>query len=188
MPLAPPVPRQHVHTRTIELCGFVRDDGNIDVEAHLVDTRSFGHAGSKGCAREAGAPLHDMHLRMTITPRRDIVSCGASMAAAPFAICPATAPRFASLAGLRIESGFLRRAMERVGGTDGCTHLRELLQQMGTVFVQTLYSARKINPATQAPAAAPPALLNSCYAWSDTRAMVAMRFPAWSKSAESENA
>lgn len=188
MPLPPSAPRKHLHTRQIELNGFLRDDGNIDVEAHLTDTRSYAHARRDGTTRDAGEPLHDMWLRMTISTQRDIIACEASMEATPFSICPKAAPNFARLAGLRIEGGFLKRAMERVGGAEGCTHLRELLQQIGTVFVQTLYSADKISDEPRDTGAERPPLLNSCYAWGEARDVVAERFPAWHRPAESETA
>ena len=50
----------------------------------------------------------------------------------PYAICSSVAPSFTRLAGLQIKPGFLKEAAKRVGGTLGCTHLRELLQQMAT--------------------------------------------------------
>ncbi|RDJ93830.1 DUF2889 domain-containing protein, partial [Lacticaseibacillus rhamnosus] len=48
----------------------------------------------------------------------------------------------ARLAGLQIKPGFLKEAARRVGGTLGCTHLRELLQQMATTAYQTIDPAR----------------------------------------------
>ena len=79
----------------------------------------------------------------------------------PYSICPSAAPNFARLAGLRIGRGFIKAANERVGGVHGCTHLRELLGQMGTVAFQTLYAIRHRRPTAQpgaadvAPGAAP---------------------------------
>jgi hypothetical protein len=107
-----------------------------------------------------------MWLRMTISPEREIMACEAAMDATPYVICPGAAPGFASLAGLKIEAGFIRAAMERVGGAQGCTHLRELLQQMGTVAMQTLYSVGKLSD-------------DSCFAWSESREMIAVRHPAF---------
>ena len=47
-----------------------------------------------------------------------------------------------ALVGLQIKAGFLREVNHRVGGTVGCTHLRELLQQMATTAFQTINPAR----------------------------------------------
>jgi hypothetical protein len=181
MPLSPPAARRHLHTRQIELCGYVRDDGCVDVEAHLTDTRSFAHPRQDGTERAPGQPLHDMWMRMTIDPQRQIVGCEATMDATPFTICPSVAPNFGRLVGLRIEGGFLKRAMERVGGGDGCTHLRELLQQVGTVFVQTFYAIGKVSDEPAQIGDQRPPLLNTCYAWSEESPVVAAKFPAWHK-------
>jgi hypothetical protein len=181
MPLSPPAPRRHLHTRRIELCGFAREDGAIDVEAHLTDTRTYPHPRQDGTERGAGVPLHDMWMRMTINAEREIIGCEAVMEATPFAMCPGVAANFRRLVGLRIEGGFLKQAMARVGGAEGCTHLRELLQQVGTVFVQTCYAVGKLTDAPVGAANAPPPLLNTCHAWSESGEIVARKFPAWYK-------
>jgi hypothetical protein len=43
---------------------------------------------------------------------------------------------------MQIRAGFLRDAAHKVGGTVGCTHLRELLQQMATTAFQTINPAK----------------------------------------------
>ncbi len=40
MPLPPPAPRTHHHTRSTEFRGFRRDDGLWDIEGSLRDTKS----------------------------------------------------------------------------------------------------------------------------------------------------
>jgi len=179
MPLSAAAPRRHLHTRDITIHGYHRADGMVDIEAHMTDTKTHDSRYDDGSPRPAGAPLHDMRLRMTLTPNREIVQCEAAMDATPYGICPAAAPNFAALAGLRIEGGFIRRAMERVGGASGCTHLRELLQQMGTVAFQTLYSLGTERDDPEFIAGARPPLLNTCYAWSESGGMIKDRFPAW---------
>lgn len=179
MPLSPPAARRHLHTRAIALQGYLREDGMVDVEARLTDTKPIVSRREDGSAREIGEPIHDMWLRMTVTTEREIVACEAVMDSTPFRICPAAAPNFAALAGLRIEGGFIRQAMARVGGAEGCTHLRELLQQMGTVVFQTLYSVGTLSDDAAKLEGRRPPLLNSCYAWGESRDMVRQRFPAF---------
>ncbi len=182
MPLGAPVPRERLHRREIAIEGFARDDGNIDVEAHLTDVKAYDFARDDGSIRHAGEPLHDMWMRLTVSPSREILACEAAMEATPYALCPGVAPNFARLAGLKIESGFVRQALARVGGTEGCTHLRELLQQMGTVAFATLYSLRRRQQGGS-PAAPErgrrPALLDSCYAYDSRGPVVAQQFPDW---------
>jgi hypothetical protein len=186
MPLPPAAPRRHLHTRAIDIRGYMRADGLIDIEAHMADTKAHVSHYDDGAERPVGAPLHDMWLRMTISPQRDIVACEAAMDATPYTICPGAAPAFVRLVGLRIEGGFIKAAMARVGGGESCTHLRELLQQMGTVAFQTLYSAGAMSDDPALLAGRAPPLLNSCYGWSDKNAMIAARFPAHYAGAVSE--
>ncbi len=186
MPLSAPAKRRHLHTRDIVLRGYARDDGLIDIEAHLKDARTEAELQDDGCVREAGDPVHDMWLRLTITPDRLIVASEAAMDATPYAICPGAAVNFDRLAGLRIEGGFIRRAMERVGGTDGCTHLRELLQQVGTVAFQTLYALGQMDEDAGAAEGRRPMLLNSCHAWSESGPLVQRRHPAWFTGVEAQ--
>lgn len=176
MPLSPPQDRELLHSRDITLRGYHRADGLIDVEAHLTDTKTYGFD-SEGRGRiAAGEPLHEMWLRMTVDEDMTIVGCEAVTDHGPYAICPAAAPNFASLAGITIKPGFLREAAQRVGGTRGCTHLRELLQQVATVAFQTLYPVRERRDAERKPETRP-ALLNSCLAYSTDGPVVQQRWP-----------
>jgi hypothetical protein len=122
-----------------------------------------------------GDPLHHMRARLTVDEHLHITSAEAVTEAGPFAICPGGAESFGLLAGLTIKSGFLKAANERLGGPVGCTHLRELLQQMATVAFQTTFPVRSAREG-EAPAARP-RLLNTCFAYADTREVVKERWP-----------
>jgi len=138
MPLTPPAAREPLHKRDIRISGYRRADGLFDIEAELADTKSYGFVNQDRGFVEAGEKLHGMSLRLTLDETMTIVASEAATDHAPYAVCPSAAPAFARLAGLRIRPGFLREANHRVGGPVGCTHLRELLQQMATVAFQTI--------------------------------------------------
>lgn len=142
MPLSEPEEREPLHTRTIVIDGYRRRDGLYDIEAHLTDSKATGFPNEYRGFVAAGEPLHGMWLRMTVDERLRIVACEAASDETPYAVCKLAAPNFARLAGLQIKPGFLRDAAARIGGTAGCTHLRELLQQMGTTAHQTVFAAR----------------------------------------------
>jgi hypothetical protein len=123
-----------------------------------------------------------------------VQSCEASSDFTPYDICPGAAPNFARLAGLKIGPGFNRAVAERVGGTHGCTHLRELLGQMATVVFQTLYPVRRAREKAllakvaggEAPAEKP-ALLGTCIAYAPDSPVSLKRWPhlqAGTKAAE----
>ncbi len=142
MPLSQPAERERLHTRSIEINGYHRTDGLYDIEAHLTDSKSTGQTNYDRGYIEPGEAIHDMWLRLTLDEQMHIKAVEAVSDRTPYALCPTAAPNFARLVGLRIKSGFLRDANHAVGGTVGCTHLRELLQQMATTAYQTINPAR----------------------------------------------
>jgi len=138
MPLSEPAARELLHARDIEIRGYRRRDGLYDIEAQLTDAKSYGFSNQDRGFVEAGEKLHHMWLRLTLNDEMQILASEAAMDRTPYTVCPQAAPNFARLAGLRIKAGFLREATRLVGGTGGCTHLRELLQQIATTAFQTV--------------------------------------------------
>ena len=186
MPLSTPVERELLHLRDIQLRGWQRADGLYDIEAHLLDTKATPFRNESSGEVPPGTPLHGMWLRLTIAEDMQVVACEAASDHTPYAICPQAAPNFSRLAGLRIGPGFNRAVAERVGGTHGCTHLRELLGQMATVAYQTLYpiraarereeSARR-TAAGEAPPQKRPALVGTCIAYAPDSPVTLARWP-----------
>lgn len=201
MPLTPPQPREAIHTRAIEINGYRRADGLYDLEAHLTDTKTFGQTNYDRGYIAAGEPIHDMWLRLTIDDTMQIVGVDAVSDKTPYVMCPTAAPNFSRLIGLRIRAGFLRDANHLVGGAVGCTHLRELLQQMATTAFQTINPAKvrqemRAEGANEAPGSdnvdaritekmgGPPKILNTCLAYADTGSLVKRRWPELYKGQE----
>ena len=177
MPLSQPAGRELLHSRDITLRGYRRTDGLFDIEAMLVDTKSYEFRNEDRGLIEPGEPLHGMGMRLTVDEDLRIVECEAASDSTPYSICPGAAPNMSRLAGLRIKPGFLKEAAQQVAGTQGCTHLRELLQQMATVAYQTLYPIRARKSREKQVSGAAPALLNSCYAYASDRAVVKRQWP-----------
>jgi hypothetical protein len=178
--LSPAAPRELLHLRDIALRGYARADGLFDIEAHLTDTKTYGFPNEdRGGRIEAGEPLHEMRIRLTVDADMMITACEAATLHGPHTMCPNITPNFARLAGLRIGPGFIRAAKERVGGVQGCTHLVELLQPLGTVAFQTLYAVRvkRAKAAQGKGEGRPPALLNTCHAYATDSKVVARRWP-----------
>jgi hypothetical protein len=156
------------------LRGYQREDGLVDVEARMTDEKpySFGNHDRDGI--RAGEYLHDMWLRLTVDLDMMVVDCEAAMDATPYTICPGVAPNIKRLIGLQIGKGFMRTAMQRLGGVEGCTHLRELLQPVATVLFQTFVGLRGHSLEREVP----PQLLNTCYSYDETGPVVTRRLPA----------
>ena len=195
MPLSLPVARELSHTRAIVIHGYRRFDGLYDIEASLTDTKAYGFPNEERGFIAPGEPLHGMFMRITVTEDMMITACEASSDHTPYAICPSAAPNFAHLAGLKIGRGFLKDANLRIGGTHGCTHLRELLQQMATTAFQTInpHRAKRDTDAAKKPGetvsgetldakiterwGGPPAILGTCIAYGATSPVVERRWP-----------
>jgi len=172
MPLPKAAPRKLQHLRDITLRGYERDDGLIDVEAHMTDTKTYSFGNRDRGAIHPGEPLHDMWLRLTLSQSLTIEAVDVAMDATPHSVCPGVTPNFQRLVGLSIAKGFLKNAAQLLGGIEGCTHLREMLQQMGTVAFQTMFSIQSQKRAATAPDAASkqaihPLFRNTCYTYNE---------------------
>ncbi len=141
MPLKTPETRSPIHHRRISCDGYRREDGLIDIEGRLVDTKAFDFPNKdRGGVIRAGEALHDISLRITIDLEMNIVDADASIDAAPYHYCSRITPVAQRLIGLQIAPGFRQKVKQRIGGTAGCTHLTELLGPIATTAVQTLVS------------------------------------------------
>jgi len=165
MPLSAPAEREHVHTRSIECCGYRRTDGLWDIEGHLVDSKTYGFDNRDRGRVEAGVPLHGMWLRLTIDDDFLIHEAEANTEFGPYRMCGDIAPNFTALKGLTIGPGWRRGVQATVGGTKGCTHLVELLGPMATTALQTLWPL--IDRRGKRPEGKRPPLMGSCHAYAE---------------------
>lgn len=183
MPLSNPVPRKLMHTRAIECTGYEREDGLWDIEAHLTDTKTYTHTRRDGGrARQAGEPVHNMRIRLTIDLDLVIRKAEAVTDSGPYAHCGDIAPAFESLAGLKIGPGWRREIAARVGGVKGCTHLVELLGPLGTTAFQATGRAREARKAAQpvhVHVHKKPYQINSCHVYKDDSPAVLERWPEY---------
>lgn len=174
----PPMQRELLHTRSIELQGFLCSDGLYEVQARLTDRKSYESRRFPDETLPAGDALHDMSVRMRFDEDLLIHEFRATMAATPYDGCREAEPNFRSLEGLRIRAGFLREANDRVAGVKGCTHLRELLQQIATTAFQTVVGVRlrKQQGQKQLPVERPK-LVDSCTGYRADGEWVRIRWP-----------
>ncbi len=175
MPLSPPAPRRHLHTRRVHVSGAERDDGLWDIEGHLTDTKSYGFDNAHRGHVSAGEPVHEMWIRLTIDDAMTIRAVEAVTDHGPYAMCPDITPNFQRLVGLTIRSGFRRAVLERLGGVRGCTHLVELLWPMATTAYQTMTSKRR--ETRERDPRTPPPFLDSCHAHARSSAVVKRFWP-----------
>lgn len=140
MPLTPPQSRSALTTRAIRYEGFRRDDGLWEVEGHLADTRTYEAPTPWRATVPAGAPFHEMWVRLTFDDQREIREIEVAIDSHPFPECPSVRLNFERLIGLRMGAGFAKAVQARVGGEEGCTHVLTLINHVATVAVQSLSS------------------------------------------------
>jgi hypothetical protein len=175
--LSPPTsPRTRLHQRRIALDGFKREDGLWDIEGHLTDIKDYDFGHFTGL-HPAGAPVHDMWMRITIDSTLTILDAEAMMAARPYAgECEKISANYKALIGLRIAPGFTNAVRRVLGGTKGCAHLTEMVSALATAAFQTLSS--EINEdATRVQ----PSHLDRCHALRLEGPVVQRYYPSWFK-------
>jgi hypothetical protein len=181
MPLSAPAPREHIHTRRIDCRGYRRADGLWDIEAHLTDVKTYSFDNDWRGKLEPGTPVHDMCLRLRVDDDLVVRAVEAAIDASPFEVCPGVAPNYQCLVGLSIRPGFMTKARQLLGGTQGCTHLLELLGPLATTAFQTIFPYRnRLKKDGQARAAHPakrPRLLETCHAFATDSPVVKRYWP-----------
>ena len=176
MPLPPPAERERLHTRGYEFGGYRRADSLWDIEGRMTDTKTYGFDNRHRGRIEAGVPLHDMSIRLTLDEDLEVRDIEVSTDAGPYAVCPAIAPNFKRMIGVKVGRGWRQAVRSRLGGIEGCTHLVEMLIAMATVVFQTLYPvlAKK---AAAAPSSHKPGLIDSCHAYRSDGEVVKQAWP-----------
>jgi hypothetical protein len=187
--------RRPVHTRSIRVDAFARDDGLWDLEAELVDTKARDFPLATGL-RRAGDPVHHMRLTVTIDTHLNIVAAGAVASWVPYpGHCDAIGPDYRKLVGLNLTQDFRRHLRERLGGVRGCTHVTELAGVLPTAAIQAfageVYQTRD---AAQQPSGEPaaaerkPFQLDRCHALRTDGPAVAQFYPRWYRAAPAPGA
>lgn len=178
----PAAPRRALHLRRISSEAFEREDGLIDIEAVLTDTRPVRTSLVTGRDIEAGQPIHRMRMRLTIDRERRIVDAQAFSEAHPYRECEAVESAYAQLIGLRIEPGFTQAVKRLFRGEAGCTHLTELLPTMATTAFQVLWADLD---ATGPGAAAGGTPVGGCHGLRADGEVVRLHLPQFAKGGQS---
>jgi hypothetical protein len=179
VPLSPAARRTEVHTRTLELHVYRREDDLFDIEGHIVDVKPISTE-FHNSQRSAGEPVHDLRLRLTVDRHLEVISAEAKMDVGAYPYCTGVEPNFSALAGLRIGPGWNRSVRERVGGGRGCTHLVEMLAQMATAALQAIWSedgGDSENASDPADRQLREGMINSCYTYRGNSQFVKIHFP-----------
>ncbi|MFZ1830122.1 MAG: DUF2889 domain-containing protein [Candidatus Competibacteraceae bacterium] len=179
MSLSTPASRQLLHQRNIQCWGYQRDDGLWEIEGRMTDIKTYAFPNEdRGGVIQAGEPLHDMWVRLTVDSEFLIHQSEACIDGSPFGLCPAIAERYRQLIGVRIGPGWSLKLRELFSGVNGCTHMTELLGPVATTVFQTVYGQHyDEEDAKPADERTPPPVLNTCHALTSDGSVVKRRWP-----------
>jgi len=138
MGLPKPAERRLVHNRKIHCQGYVREDGNFDIEAELIDSKTYNFPSDLHGTVHKDTPYHHMKVRITVDLDLKVTDASAVTITGPYQICPRGAQNITNLIGLKIGPGWKRRVQTAIGGPSGCTHITELTGPMATTAYQAI--------------------------------------------------
>ena len=177
MPLPTPVPREEMHCRNIEMRGYRREDGLYDIEGRITDVKTQLFSSLGGRTVEPGQFLHDMWVRLVIDEDMLVIDVQAITDASPYAECPNAAPGLGVLKGERLAKGWRAAIAKKLAGASGCTHIKELLNAMGTAAYQSMTAIRKAREAVMIHDKRRPAGIDSCLAHASDGRLVLQLWP-----------
>ena len=179
-----PAPRRAFQRRKIEFEGFLRQDGNWDIEGRLLDTRQYDYLDYRDAPIRAGTPIHEMLVRLTIDDEKVVREAHAVIVSGPYERCSDVEPQVRALVGKRIGPGWREAVRKTLPARGFCTHLSELLVAMATAAYQTQSMGKApdgVNPLTaMALAGEKPYFIDKCHGWSTDGPIVREIFPRFS--------
>jgi hypothetical protein len=183
--LPPPSPRKLSHTRTVVYQGFDREDGLWDIEAELTDVKPYDFQVANEQPFPAEAPIHGLKIRVTLNDQMVIQDVATAMDVIPHPECAGAPHGMHQLIGHTMGPGWRKVINTHIGGTQGCTHLREMLANMATAAYQTLPSGqwhrRERAGLPHPPATQAPFHLGQCHSWAYDSPTVQRAYPIFFK-------
>ena len=175
--------KELVHTRQIICRGYRRRDGLWQIEASVADEKGQTVQFKSRPNVQAGELIHHLLLCVVIDDDYRIHDVSAKTMAAPWRVCADVAADYRKLIGLRIGPGFTRAVREVLGGTLGCTHLSDLLGQIGNTYMQASWPDRVARQRQsgedprQWPDKRTLSFVDGCHAWRKDGAVLAGEYP-----------
>tara|TARA_B100000963_G_scaffold317484_1_gene297957 strand:- start:21 stop:572 length:552 start_codon:yes stop_codon:yes gene_type:complete len=175
--------RKLLHNRNISLKGYVRYDDLFEIEAELIDTKNYDFQNHDRGTIKTNEPIHQMKIKLVLDENLLILDAEAKTENSPYSICKNANSNFQKIIGLQIKSGWKREVTKLIGGTNGCTHITELLSSVATAAFQTIYPYKskknnknkiKINQDQKKPL-----LLGTCHAFNTKSEVVRKLWPKW---------
>ncbi len=179
----PPAPRKPLHLRRISCEGFQREDGLIDLEGLLIDTKPVP-LNLVNRDVPPGEPIHQMRVRLTIDRELNILDACVYSEHTPYPDCAEVEAFYRQLVGLRIGPGFTREVKRMFRGTQGCSHMTELLAPLASTAFQVIWSNNDFDTVDEEGSAQRTSPLGGCHALRLEGHIVRTYFPQLRKDPE----
>ena len=177
------VKRKLLHNRNISLKGYIRDDELFEIEAKLIDTKNYDFENHDRGIIKKNTPIHEMKIKLVLDENLFVVDAEAKTENSPYSICKNANSNFKKIVGLQIKSGWKREITKLIGGTNGCTHITELLSSVATAAFQTIYpyksKEKNQNKTNLNDDQEKPLLLDTCHAFHIKSEVVKRLWPKW---------
>ncbi len=177
------IKRKLLHNRNISLKGYVRYDELFEIEAELLDTKNYDFQNHDRGIIKKDEPIHQMKIKLVLDENLFVIDAEAKTENSPYSICKNANSNFKKIIGLQIKSGWKKTITKLIGGTNGCTHITELLNSVATAAFQTIYPYKskqknenntRLNQDQQRPL-----LLETCHAFNPKSEVVKRLWPKW---------
>jgi Protein of unknown function (DUF2889) len=160
-----------IHERKLTIRTYPLENDRVIVEGWLRDERLVSGFHRDGRPRPPGV-VHLMGVRLLLGEHPlTIIEAEAEMSTTPHELCPTVADSVKKIIGLTITSGFSDLVRQRLGGTEGCSHLMHLVLAMGPAALHGYWAhlSREPQPVPRSFEEIPglPYLLNSCQLWKE---------------------
>lgn len=175
--------RVALHTRQITCRAYRLQNGFIQIEATLTDEKAQPVAFRSRPPVAVGEIMHRMSLSVTIDNDYVIQDVTAQTVQAPWPMCGGTDAAYRRLIGLRIGAGFTQQVRELLGGTQGCTHVTELVAQVANTYMQASWPDRITRQIAidhdprRWPDKSALTFVNQCHAWRQDGATLVQEYP-----------
>lgn len=173
------VARKPLHTRSITMEVYEREDGLWDLEAQLIDIKAYDFPLQKGGVHKAGDPVHNMRLCLTLNSTYTIVAVQVEYLAAPYRPCSQIANDYQQLIGLNLLHKFRHEVRVRFARAKGCTHMTELINVLPTAAIQAMAPRLKSKAVATDEPLTRPYHIDGCHAMRADGEVVRDYYPQW---------
>jgi hypothetical protein len=133
--------KELIHSRNIVVNCYETDEERLIVEGFLTDERLFPYVVHALHTNHDPGVIHHIGITMELSiPEMKIISIRADMPTVPDPGCRDTKGAVEKLAGQSIRPGFTNEVKQRLGKTNGCLHLTNLILAISSAAVQGLWS------------------------------------------------